>query len=50
MSLFRWESRILNNLYKTDRYKKLAQTGLKDVEEIDYQLFFQLTPGSSTHE
>jgi hypothetical protein len=36
MSLFKWEARILNKLYKTERYDKLIQMQLTSPEQINY--------------
>lgn len=44
MSLFRWEAKVLNQIYKTDRYQKLAELDLRVPEQIDYKLFYELTP------
>lgn len=43
MTLFRWESRILNNIYKTDQFNKLQQLNVSDPEQIDYADFVKAT-------
>lgn len=45
MTLFRWEAKILNRMFKTERYDKLIQLQVKTPDEINYSLFFDMTPG-----